>query len=144
MQTPPLLMYDGWSGLIKSYSWISRLGSWCKMLESKYVSDRHIMLKLCREVYTFKSETFEILWAEILFKFEWHTERFSQEFDLDPGLSSMSSLQLIFTELFISILSSFKGHSNKKKIKLSWSNKCKKARLSKNSLKNHLHKSKCK
>ena len=58
-----------------------------KMLESKYVSDKHSMSKLFREVYAFKSETFEKLWAEILFKFQSHTEKFSHEFDLGPGLS---------------------------------------------------------
>ena len=40
------------------------------MLEFKYVSDKHIMSKLCREVYAIKSETFEKLWAELLFKFQ--------------------------------------------------------------------------
>ena len=59
------------------------------MLESKYVSDNHIMSKLCREVYALKSKTFEKLWAAMLFKFQWHTQKFSHEFDFDPGLSSM-------------------------------------------------------
>ena len=40
------------------------------MLESMYVSDKHIMSELCREVHAFKSETFEKLWVEILFKFQ--------------------------------------------------------------------------
>ena len=35
------------------------------MLEFKYVSDKHIISKICREVYAFKSQTFERLWAEI-------------------------------------------------------------------------------
>ena len=38
------------------------------MLESTYVSYKNIMSKLCREVYAFKSENFEKLWAEMLFK----------------------------------------------------------------------------
>ena len=54
------------------------------------------MSKLYREVYAFKSETFEKLWAEILFKFQWHTEKFSLEFDLSPRLRSMSPLKLIY------------------------------------------------
>ena len=62
------------------------------MLESKYVSDKHIMLKLCREVYAFKSETFEKLWADMQFKLQRHTEKFSQKFDFGPGLSSMFRL----------------------------------------------------
>ena len=53
------------------------------------------MSKQCREVYAFKNETFEKLWAEILFKFQWDTETFSQEFYLGPVLSSMSPLKLI-------------------------------------------------
>ena len=65
------------------------------MLESKYVSDKHIMSNICREVYAFKSETFEKLWDEMLFKFRRHTEKFSQEIDFGPGLSSMSPLKLI-------------------------------------------------
>ena len=40
----------------------------------------------------------------------------------------------IFKKLFIYFLSSFKGHSNKRKEKFLWSNKCKKATLSKNLL----------
>ena len=40
----------------------------------------------------------------------------------------------IFKELSIYFLSSFKGHSNKRKEKFLWSNKCKKATLSKNLL----------
>ena len=53
------------------------------------------MSKLWREVYAFKSETFEKLWTGILLKFQRHTETFSEEFDFGPGLSSMSPLQLI-------------------------------------------------
>ena len=48
------------------------------------------MSELCREVYVFKSEICEKLWAEILLKLIWHTQKFSKEFDLGPGLSSMS------------------------------------------------------
>ena len=65
------------------------------MLESKYISDKHIMPKLCREVYAFKSQICEKLWAEILFKFQLHAEKLPKEFDLGPGLSSMSPLKLI-------------------------------------------------
>ena len=39
-------------------------------VECKYVSGKHIMSKLRREVYVFKRETFEKLWTEILFKFQ--------------------------------------------------------------------------
>ena len=67
------------------------------MHESKYASDKHIMSKL-REVYAFKRETFEKLWAEILFKFQWYTEKFLQEFDFGPGLTSMSPLNLYFVK----------------------------------------------
>ena len=62
------------------------------MLESKYVSDKHIMLKLCREVYAFKSEIFKKLWAEMLSKFQLNTGKLSHEFTLGLGLSFISPL----------------------------------------------------
>ena len=53
------------------------------------------MSKLFRRVCAFRSKTSEKLWSEILFKFQWHTKKFSQEFDSSTGLSSMSSLKLM-------------------------------------------------
>ena len=64
-------------------------------VECKYVSGKHIMSKLRRDVYAFKRETFDKLWTEILFKFQWHAEQFSQEFNLGPGLSFMFPLKLL-------------------------------------------------
>ena len=95
MQAPSLLTFDGWSALIKSYPWNSWFRPWDKVRESKHVSEKHIMSKLFREVYAFRSETSEKFWSEILFKFQWHTKKFSQEFDSSKGLSSMSPLKLM-------------------------------------------------
>ena len=53
------------------------------------------MSRLCREVYAFKSGTFKKSWAEVPFKFHWHPEKFSQEFDLGPGSNSMFPFKLI-------------------------------------------------
>ena len=65
------------------------------MLASKYVSNKYIISKLCREVYAFKIETVEKLWAEILLKVQRSTEKLSQVFDLGPRLVSMFLLKQI-------------------------------------------------
>ena len=68
-------MFDRWSAVIKSYPWTSRLGSWDRCL-NPYMSLIGMLCWSYIELYAFKSETFEKLWAEILFKCQRHTEKY--------------------------------------------------------------------
>ena len=44
----------------------------------------------------FKSDNFEILWAEMLVKFQWYIENVSQKIDFGPVLRFISPLTLIY------------------------------------------------
>ena len=86
--TSPRLTFDGFSTQINLYFCISKLGCCGRILESKFISNKHTMSNLCRELYSLRSEIFKNLWAGTLFKFRWHTENFWSEVGFRPGINS--------------------------------------------------------
>ena len=64
-----------------------------EILESRYVSERHITSYLWTVKYAFKRCNLTKLWADILLKFRWQIERASLGFRLGPGFTSTSPLR---------------------------------------------------
>ena len=69
MQIPPGLMLFGWSTLNKEQPLILLCSSMWGIVESKKVSDRHIMSKLCVVMKASIKDTFTKSWAARPFKF---------------------------------------------------------------------------
>ena len=67
----PCLTFDGSSAQVILYPCISKLRSFGRLLESKYVLDKHIMSST---LYALRREIFENLSARMLFKLRWQTE----------------------------------------------------------------------
>ena len=54
-----------------------------------------IISNLCIMLYAVKSLTFKKSWDAMLFKFQWHIEKYLKELGLGPGFNSMSPLSLV-------------------------------------------------
>ena len=65
------------------------------VLESRYVSDKHIISGLCMELCAINSDTLIKLWAAMLFKFQWQMLSFWKQLSFGPGFSSISPLSLM-------------------------------------------------
>ena len=69
--------------------------------EFKNVSQTQLISKLWIRLFAVNKDTFVLLWAEMLFKFQWHIEKDSLKLDLGPGLISISPESNVFERRYV-------------------------------------------
>ena len=94
MQVLPRRFPDGWPAQDILQPGIFKLSSLEEASELRYVSEKQIISNLCITLYAVKSLTFKKSWDVMLFKFQWHIEKYLKKLGLAPGFNSMSPLSL--------------------------------------------------